>query len=182
MPPGIDRGKATTTMIDLSFDVSLPPSAPRGRKIKFTPERMNQIRNLVERGCSREEIAATIGVTVGSLQVTCSRAGISLRRLKTAPVVAALPRPPVPYTPGPTRDPASVLEAPVVPSNARPPSALRSPSFALRIQHGGTHRDIPLSLSLDAIGKLAIAAEAKGLRMAELIASLVTAAVKQGVP
>src|SRR5215467_12018984 len=52
-----------------------------GRRIKFTPERVQQIRNLVERGKSREEIAELIGVTVGSLQVTCSRLGISLRRV-----------------------------------------------------------------------------------------------------
>src|SRR5262249_61486489 len=52
-----------------------------GRQIKFTPERLQQIRNLVERGKSREEIAELIGVTVGSLQVTCSRLGISLRRV-----------------------------------------------------------------------------------------------------
>jgi len=45
----------------------------RGRQIKFTPERIQQIKNLVERGKSREEIAELIGVTVGSLQVTCSR-------------------------------------------------------------------------------------------------------------
>src|SRR5215471_15012203 len=52
----------------------------RGRQTKFTPERIQQIRNLVERGKSREEIAELIGVTVGSLQVTCSRLGVSLRR------------------------------------------------------------------------------------------------------
>ena len=52
----------------------------RGRPIKFTPERIQQIKNLVERGKNREEIAELIGVTVGSLQVTCSRFGISLRR------------------------------------------------------------------------------------------------------
>src|SRR5215467_3838177 len=50
----------------------------RGRQIKFTPERLQQIRNLVERGKSREEIAELIGVTVGSLQDTCSRFGIDL--------------------------------------------------------------------------------------------------------
>src|SRR5262249_1870462 len=53
----------------------------RGRQIKFTPERLEQIRNLVDQGKSREEIAELIGVTVGSLQVTCSRLGISLRRV-----------------------------------------------------------------------------------------------------
>src|ERR1700704_948575 len=52
----------------------------RGRATKFTPERIQQINNLVERGKSREEIAELIGVTVGSLAVTCSKLGISLRR------------------------------------------------------------------------------------------------------
>jgi hypothetical protein len=56
------------------------PTPSRGRQIKFTPERIQQIRNLVERRKTREEIAELIGVTVGTLQVTCSRLGISLRR------------------------------------------------------------------------------------------------------
>src|SRR5262249_45475887 len=51
-----------------------------GRPTKFTPERMQQVRNLVERGKSRDEIAEIICVTTGSLQVTCSKLGISLRR------------------------------------------------------------------------------------------------------
>jgi DNA-binding CsgD family transcriptional regulator len=45
-----------------------------------TPEHIEQIRNLIERGHSREEIAEIIGITVGALQVTCSKLGISLRR------------------------------------------------------------------------------------------------------
>jgi hypothetical protein len=52
----------------------------RGRPTKFTPERLRQITNLVERGKTREEIAEIIGVTTGTLQVTCSKLGISLRR------------------------------------------------------------------------------------------------------
>ena len=56
------------------------PTPSRGRQIKFTPERIQQIKNLVERGKGRKEIAELIGTTVGSLQVTCSRLGISLRR------------------------------------------------------------------------------------------------------
>ena len=53
---------------------------PRGRPTKFTPEPVQQIRNSVERGKSLEEIAELVGATVGSLQVTCSRLGVSLRR------------------------------------------------------------------------------------------------------
>ena len=55
-------------------------SSSVGRPTKFTPERIQQIINLVERGKSRAEIAELIGVSVGSLSVTCSRLGISLRR------------------------------------------------------------------------------------------------------
>jgi hypothetical protein len=50
------------------------------RHRKYTPERIQQIKDLVARGETCEQIAATIGVTVGSLKVTCSRLGISLRR------------------------------------------------------------------------------------------------------
>jgi hypothetical protein len=41
---------------------------------------MQQIKNLVERGKTREEIAEILEVTLGSLAVTCSKLGISLRR------------------------------------------------------------------------------------------------------
>jgi hypothetical protein len=52
----------------------------RRRPTKYTPERIQQIKNLVERGKSREETADLVGVTAASLQVTCSRLGVSLRR------------------------------------------------------------------------------------------------------
>jgi hypothetical protein len=58
---------------------STSPSA-RGRRAKFTPQAIEKIKELVAQGASREEIANSLGVTVGSLQVTCSRLGISLRR------------------------------------------------------------------------------------------------------
>ena len=52
----------------------------RGRQKKFTRRESSRSENLVERGTRREQIAELIGVTVGSLQVTCSRLGVSLRR------------------------------------------------------------------------------------------------------
>ena len=64
----------------------------RGRPTKFTPERIQQVRNLVERGKSRNEIAEIIGVTTGSLQVTCSKLGISLRRPTFYAGAGLLPR------------------------------------------------------------------------------------------
>ena len=63
--------------IGIVEDIELPRS---GRPTKFTPARIEQIRNLVERGKTREEIAEITGCTVGSLRVTCSKLGVSLRR------------------------------------------------------------------------------------------------------
>jgi hypothetical protein len=54
-----------------------PPA--KGRRVKFTPQVIESIRKLVAQGINRHEIANRLGVTVGSLQVTCSRLGISLR-------------------------------------------------------------------------------------------------------
>jgi hypothetical protein len=47
---------------------------------KFTPENITRIKNWVAQGVGREEVANRLGVTVGSLQVTCSRLGIILRK------------------------------------------------------------------------------------------------------
>ena len=55
-------------------------SSARGRRVKFSPQAIEKIKELVAQGASRQEIASLLGVTVGSLQVTCSRLGISLRR------------------------------------------------------------------------------------------------------
>src|SRR5215471_15569506 len=60
------------------------------RPSKFTLERVQQIKDLVARGVSCEEIASLVGVTVGTLKVTCSRLGISLRKPKSR--TALLPR------------------------------------------------------------------------------------------
>ena len=64
----------------------------RGRPTRFTPERIQQVRNLVERGKSQDEIAEIIGVTTESLQVTCSKLGISLRRPTLYTGIGLLPR------------------------------------------------------------------------------------------
>src|SRR5262245_4437187 len=51
-----------------------------GRASKFTPQTIQNIKEMVAQGLSRDEIAQRLDVTVGSLQVTCSRLGVSLRR------------------------------------------------------------------------------------------------------
>jgi DNA-binding Lrp family transcriptional regulator len=56
----------------------------KSRVVKLTPETIQLIKKLTERGASREKIAETIGVTVNSLQTACSRLGISLRPPRAA--------------------------------------------------------------------------------------------------
>jgi hypothetical protein len=60
---------------------AIPTTAQRsrGRRKKFTPEAIDKIKELRKRGARREDIADSLGVSVNSLSVTCSRLGISLR-------------------------------------------------------------------------------------------------------
>ena len=71
-------------------EASRPDPKVQQRHSKFTPERVRQIEALVARGATCEQIAAVIGVTVGTLRVTCSRLGVSLRRPR---VKLVLPKP-----------------------------------------------------------------------------------------
>jgi hypothetical protein len=90
LPSSRDKKGPPCRRLPLSYGLSTWPmnahqtiqafSKRRGRPTKFTPERMRQITNLVERGKSRQGIAEIIGVTTGTLQVTCSKLGISLRQ------------------------------------------------------------------------------------------------------
>ena len=81
--------------------------------VQFTPEVIEEIKDLVAQGISRDEIASRLGVSVGYLQVRCLRLGISLRRIilpngsgrHTADVMIAhveqkeVPQPTAPTTP-----------------------------------------------------------------------------------
>jgi len=49
------------------------------REKKFTEEVLVRIRELVRGGARPAEVAERVGTTLGSLSVTCSRLGISLR-------------------------------------------------------------------------------------------------------
>jgi hypothetical protein len=57
-----------------------PKGAGRRGATKFTPQAIEKIKELVAQGVSRDEIANQLDVPVGSLQVTCSKLGVSLRR------------------------------------------------------------------------------------------------------
>jgi hypothetical protein len=174
----------------------------RGRQIKFTPERLQQIRNLVERGKSREEIAELIGVTVGSLQVTCSRLGISLRR----PVVfnngMGLLRRGGPHNRTSTYTGSRGGDVPLPPINGQSQQNSRSgpveqphattpheerartdemglANLALRMKYRAYERTSELPLAQDMIRQLAFEAQFRNMSIGELVGELLTAIVKR---
>jgi hypothetical protein len=171
----------------------------RGRQIKFTPERIQQIRNLVERGKGREEIAELIGVTVGSLQVTCSRLGISLRRPTFNNGVVTLRRNEARLDQVPTQGcdhggdssllhlernsqpgPVEQVQTPAprheMEQNLNEPGAA---TFAIRMQYRGEERTTELPLTQDMIGQLAFEAAFRNVSIGEFIGELIMAVVKQ---
>jgi hypothetical protein len=151
--------------------VELPSKS--GRRLKFTPERIEQIRNLVERGTTREEIAEIIDVTVGSLQVTCSRLGISLRRPRRPNFMARPSRP----------RPVAVVASPPIDgqtdggSTPDPTNGSRSEtSFRLVIRHGGREKVVDLPFPPDAAARLILEAAFSGQSVAKLVADLIVEA------
>ena len=170
----------------------------RGRPIKFTPERIQQIKNLVERGKSREDIAELVGVTVGSLAVTCSKLGISLRRRMVNNGVRVL-RPTKASSLArtsilecgreapsqPEEDATSTFKNDVAEKEAGTPSQkqaqadkMASARFAIRMEYKGVECTAELALTPDMIEHLALEAEFRNLRIGELIRDLILSTVK----
>jgi hypothetical protein len=168
-----------------------------GRPIKFTPERIQQIRNLVERGKNRHEIADLLDVTVGSLQVTCSRLGISLRQRGQQRGHGDGPNHHY-YGDGPnhhywgsTDSPSRARQhqqdlppqAQVMTANqeAMEPQQPDSASFTLMIQYKGKERATRLGLTKNLIGQIALEAELRSVGIGELVSELITTAIKKGI-
>ena len=163
----------------------------RGRQIKFTPERLQQIRNLVERGKSREEIAELIGVTVGSLQVTCSRLGISLRRVVFDNGMGLLRRGgPHNGTSTYTASRCGDVPLPQWGPLEQPPAAtpheertrtdkMGLANLALRTKYRGDERTSELPLTQDMIRQLAFEAQFRNMSIGELVGELLIAIMKR---
>jgi len=179
-----------------SSSTSAPP--PRWRQTKFTPERMRQIVNLVERGKSREEIAELVGVTVGTLQVTCSRFGISLRRPRfdtgtgylraRKPSSNGSPAPEGNAAPTPNSElgPQLPLQRPPVEQAQIAPvhHALAKTyeqgavSFSLKAQYRGEERTTAIPLTQDMMGQLAIEAWLRDMKMGEVVSEVIIGVIK----
>ena len=178
-------------------------SLSRGKATKFTPERIQQITNLVERGKSRDEIADILGVTVGSLQVTCSRLGISLRRPKVDNRVLQQKRQPVcgnasliyhlsdhdgraPLQPTEEQshgNSQSELAEPALITSPQQQRAITpdacSASVAIRMHYRGEERTTELPFAQDMIGQLALEAAFRNKCMGEFIGEIIVAVLKQ---
>ena len=152
-------------------------SSARGRRaVKFTPQAIEKIKEFVTEGISRDEIANRLGVTVGSLQVTCSRLGISLRRIilsngsrHTADVRGI----PTPCSVGVVR----VQEQ----KDVSQPAARATPfaNFAIMMRHKGKEKVTDLPLPSPAIEVLAAEGISRDLNIAELIGQVLVAAINK---
>jgi hypothetical protein len=176
---------------------SPPPLTIRGRRrIKFTPEKLQQIKNLVERGMSREEIAEILDVTVGSLQVTCSKVGISLKRPKFDNGVRLLRQRAknvitmhhlsdhdgsVPSQPTEERSHQNSEQALAAKPQQEQVKMLETGSakLAIRMQYRSEERTTELPLTHDMILQLAFEAEFRGMTIGEIIGQLIMAMAKK---
>src|SRR5215510_9722670 len=114
------------------------------RPPKFTPQAIEKIKEMVAQGLSREEIAKLLDVTVGSLQVTCSRLGISLRR-------------PSVYDPSYERLKPQ-LQLRLVEKDSRPKGKL-----TITIKKGDALRALDVPLPDNAIAELGLLASVRGV-------------------
>ena len=124
------------------------PLVKRNQPSKFTSENISRIKDWVAQGVGRDEIANRLEVSVGSLQVTCSRLGISLRR-------RSLPR-------RQWRDPA----------DQRSIEHAAQIKCTLLIQTQNTQAAFDFPLHHDLIGELALEASSRGQTIAHLIGEI----------
>jgi hypothetical protein len=132
---------------------------------KFTPANIQKIKNAVAQGLSREQIAQLLGVPLGSLQVTCSRLGISLRKENAAP--KQWPR----WTSA-----ASGVPAP----QQRDVAHMRNEEakFQLIVKTRGKELATDIPMTPHAVERLVLEAWAQDLSMIELMGRLLMTAIK----
>jgi len=127
---------------------------------KFTPERIQQIRDLIARGETCEDIAAQIGVTAGTLKVTCSRLGVSLRRPRSS-------------NNGSRFLPLRVARA----ETAGTPTA----TFTISMHYKGQKQNTALPLTLNMISQLALEASFRDQKIGELAKDLLQVVMEKGL-
>jgi hypothetical protein len=134
---------------------------------KFTPANIQKIKDWVAQGMGREEIAKSIDVTVGTLQVTCSRLGISLRRRDNAPR-------------GRVERRAFVSNGRVYAGHLQREPNSRA-KFQLVLQSQGNEQTTDLAFTAGHVGRLGVEALAQGLGLTDLMSQVLTQALKKGL-
>jgi hypothetical protein len=134
---------------------------------KFTPANIQKIKDWVAQGMRREDIAKSLDVTVGSLQVTCSRLGISLRRRDNAPRVRVESR-------------AFVSNGRVYAGHLQREPNSRA-KFQLVLKSEGTEQTTDLAFTAGHVGRLGVEASAQGLGLTDLMSQVLTQALKKGL-
>jgi hypothetical protein len=156
--------------------MTMPHAGPfiKGRPVKFTPQGLENIKGFVAQGISRDEIANRLGVTVGSLQVTCSRLGISLRS-NYSRHTAGVRRRTIP-TPG-SLGIAHVREQ----KEVSRPAARAAPvaQFAITMRRHGEVKTTDIPLPSAAIEVLALEAMSRDLDIAGLVGQVLVAAINK---
>ena len=137
------------------------------RATKFTPANIQKIKDFVAQGISKEEIAKFLDVTVGSLQVTCSRLGISLRRHNDAARTRVESR-------------AFVSNGRVYAGHLQ--RELDSQArFQLVLQSQGKEVTTELAIAASDVGRLGLEASAQDLGLTDLMSQVLTQALKKGL-
>ena len=135
------------------------------RPTKFCPANVQKIKDWVAEGISREEIAVLLDVPLGSLQVTCSRLGISLRRRHDDSRVMS--------GNGTRHD---------IPNHPPMIGHMRvDGQFQISLECGGMRRATALLLTAGDIAQLALAAAVRNVGMTQLLTEVVTTAIKKGM-
>jgi hypothetical protein len=148
---------------------------------KFTPQAVQKIKESVAQGVSRDEIANLLDVTVGSLQVTCSRMGISLRRNPNGSARLALDSGgrTIP-APGPIRivglQKHKAGEVSQVAAHDAPLA-----KYAITMSRGGKEVASDIPLPSCAIAGLALEATFQNLGMTQLMGQMLVAAMKKDI-
>ena len=170
-----DYEKGVSAAMTITNASSSFTGSKSGRTLKFTPQAIEKIKELVAQGVSREEIAKLLDVTVGSLQVTCSRLGISLRR---PGIHKASNRAPLDSN-GRTFPPFRWLAGTQL--QAAKKQQQSSARFVITVRRKGAEGAVDLPLSQQAIERLGSEAAFRDMGLVELMAQVVGGAVKKDV-
>jgi hypothetical protein len=142
-----------------------PPAKGR-QPTKFTPNNIARIKEWVAKGVGRDEIANRLDVTIGSLQVTCSRLGISLRKRPLADDNVAIPL-------------VGLVQRST--KGIRQVEAPARPKFKLLLQRQGRKAEFDLPLNQDVLEQLALEASVRDKGIADLIRTILSQVVRKDI-